>query len=677
LALLLSAAAFYVIRTNMDNRRLLSEESHQRQIAQSLQAVAIDLNSNLDEMSLLRNILQQLALVIQYDNSGLFLAENGYLALREGIGFQDTGVSRTPLTEKQSPNARVFNEKRPIMLADARDDPEWQNWTAATAVGAWMGAPLLVNQEAIGILTVHSHTPDIYTPADLHTLQAFADQASTALKNAQLLKETHTAREIAESANRAKSAFLAAMSHELRTPLNGVLGYAQILQQDEQLTNEQRRGIEVIARSGNHLLNLINEVLDLAKIEAGRLELESAPFLLPALLEDVIAFCDIRARHKGLQFQQTLAKIPTTVRGDAKRLRQILLNVLGNAIKFTEAGQVWLEVKIISDKLPVNPPCAQLCFTVTDSGPGIPAAALGSIFEPFQQAGSLMQRSQGTGLGLAISRNLLTLMDSHLYAMSKTAGGDWTTTAPKMPPPPALAHGSRFWFYLCLPLSDADLPDDHPPTRRIIGYKGDPLKILIVDDNADNRAVLTGLLEPLGFLISEAEDGQEGLIKTLAWQPRVILTDLVMPKLDGFSFVRQLRQLPAFADTIIIAASASVLEADVQRSLDIGSNSFLPKPIQAEDLYQQLEQLLQLEWIYAGRPSPTSHPAPVNMVYPPPAMLRPLHIAALHGNITAVFHQAQTIEQANEALYHPFTDKVRRLAHEFRLDELANWLADK
>lgn len=454
LALALSVAAFYVTRTNIDNRRLLVEELRQRQIAQSLQTVALDLNSDLDEKSLLHEILAQLALVVAYDSSGLFLRSDEALVLRQGMGFDEANLStyRIPLAREQALEVMVFTQMTAYMVTDVRLYPDWHTWTTETAVGTWMGVPLLVDGQPIGVLTVHNKITALYTPDDQAILQAFAEQAAVALKNAQLLQETQTAREIAESANRAKSAFLAAMSHELRTPLNGVLGYAQILQNDPQLTPDQRRGLQVIERSGNHLLNLINEVLDLAKIEAGRLELDPAPFSLPTLLEDVGTFCVLRTEHKGLQFHTDYEKLPTAVRGDAKRLQQVLLNLLSNAIKFTETGEVWLRVTAVSQSTAVGGaaphlPTIQLRFEVTDTGSGIPANSLNTIFEPFQQNGSLSQRSQGTGLGLSIARNLLMLMDSHLYVLSKTATGNWATTAPDMPPTPAITQGSRFWFY--------------------------------------------------------------------------------------------------------------------------------------------------------------------------------------------------------------------------------------
>ncbi|MCB9004775.1 MAG: GAF domain-containing protein [Ardenticatenaceae bacterium] len=373
------------------------KELRQRQIAQSLQTIAIDLNSDLDERQLLQNILQQLAQVIRYDSSGLLLTDGNDLTLREEIGFDAPNLAefRISLSDTAAPEIKVMTQAEAIMVADVSINLAWRNWTTETAVGAWMGAPLLVNQKSIGVLTVHEHTPNVYAAEDLTTLQAFANQAATALNNARLLKETHSAREIAESANRAKSAFLAAMSHELRTPLNGVLGYAQILQNNNQLAPEQRRGLEVIERSGNHLLNLINEVLDLAKIESGRFELESISFDLPDLLANVVSFFEVRARHKGVQLQYTAANIPNHVRGDAKRLRQILLNILGNAVKFTETGQVKLEVTMSSGTAVPSPNIIPLCFSITDSGSGIPPPTWGAFLSRSNRRAAYRSAARG------------------------------------------------------------------------------------------------------------------------------------------------------------------------------------------------------------------------------------------------------------------------------------------
>lgn len=465
------------------------------------------------------------------------------------------------------------------------------------------------------------------------------------------------AKEAAEAANRAKSEFLANMSHELRTPLNGILGYAQILRRDKSLTEAQRAGVEVIQRSGEHLLTLINDILDLSKIEAQKLEIEPAPFHLPEFLENLADLIRIRAEQAGLSFlYEPLSPLPAGVQGDEKRLRQVLLNLLGNAVKFTQQGGVAFKVGYDGEGAGGGA-ARRLRFQVEDTGIGIPPDKLEEIFLPFQQVGDRSRQVEGTGLGLAISRRLVKLMGGTLEVESGPG------------------KGSKFWVTLHLP----EIPEwDVAPkgARMIVGYEGDPKRILVVDDKRENRSVLSHMLAPLGFQISEAGDGREGLAEAAARRPDAILMDLVMPVMDGFEATRRIRQSPALKDTVVIALSASVFEHNRQESRDAGCNDFLSKPVRADDLLEKLRAHLQLQWVYDAEPAgdgPRREPDAGPLVAPPREHLVALLERARKGQIVAVREQIATIE-ALGAPYDPFAAELRRLAKGFQLKQLCEWV---
>jgi predicted ATPase/signal transduction histidine kinase/CheY-like chemotaxis protein/tRNA A-37 threonylcarbamoyl transferase component Bud32 len=386
------------------------------------------------------------------------------------------------------------------------------------------------------------------------------------------VKHRKRAEEAAESANRAKSEFLANMSHELRTPLNGILGYTQILKKDRTLTEQQKNGIGIIHQCGEHLLTLINDILDLSKIEARKMELYPKDFHFPEFLECIAEICRIRAEQKGLVLiYETITPLPKVIRADEKRLRQVLINLLGNAVKFTEKGRVTFRVGYQEGKVR---------FQVEDTGIGIAPNQLEEIFLPFQQVGEYSRETEGTGLGLAISRQLVQMMGASLNVLS------------------TLGKGSVFWLDLDLPEVDQGADVGKVDERPIIGFKGSKRKVLVVDDKWTNRSVLVNLLEPLGFEVVEATDGLDGLAKAPEFQPDLILMDLVMPVLDGFETTRRIRMLPDLDGVVVIAISASVFDFDRQQSREVGCDDFLPKPVREADLLEKVRLYLGLEWVY-------------------------------------------------------------------------------
>jgi signal transduction histidine kinase/FixJ family two-component response regulator len=480
--------------------------------------------------------------------------------------------------------------------------------------------------------------------------------------------ELSQAKEAAESANQAKSHFLASMSHELRTPLNGILGYAQILKRHPVLPQEQLHGLNIIESSGKHLLMLINDVLDLAKVESGTIDLYQTDFHLPIFLNSVGELIRIRADHKGLTFrlEDTPAgaeSLPTYVHGDERRLRQVLLNLLGNAVKFTEHGHVTLKVAASHPSplpLGVSPhpspyPSGEgvfLHFEVRDTGIGITPEDIHAIFEPFKQAGQMRQRVKGTGLGLAISRHLIQVMGASLHVES------------------TLGQGSRFWFDLPIGVAAATGPTTPERAQRIVGISGKAGLVLIVDDNLENRAVLVDLLTPLDFQTIEADNGRAALAQATAQQPDLIITDLVMPEMDGFELIQKIRQTASLQHTPIIAASASVYERDQQKSLTLGSDAFLPKPIEAKRLFDLLQRLLPIEWVYQDAKFEAEREEEATaIVLPLVDTLKILLDCAESGDIRSLLNHLDDLERA-DAQFNPFVTQFRQLARSFKMNRI-------
>jgi len=400
-------------------------------------------------------------------------------------------------------------------------------------------------------------------------------------KNAQAVldkrsRELAVAKEAAESANRAKSAFLANMSHELRTPLNAILGYAQLLQFDHNLEARQMGAVNIIRDSGEHLLGLIDDVLDLARVEAGKLALTPAAVDLPRALSAIVDICRVKADEKKLEFvYESSADLPRMVLADERRLRQILLNLVGNAIKFTDAGSVALRV----DNRGEDEAGVRLRFDVRDTGVGIRADQVETIFKPFEQVGDAAHRAAGAGLGLPISRQLARAM-----------GGDITVQSQP-------GVGSVFRFDVRLPVAASESAVSNGP-RMPIGYQGPRRKVLVIDDVEENRSMLNDLLQSIDFAVFEADNGKAGLTAAVRHRPDLVLLDSVMPEMDGPETTRQLRQLPAFRSIPIIAVSAGAFKEDAERSLSAGADAFLTKPLRIDELIDEIGRQLKLTWLY-------------------------------------------------------------------------------
>lgn len=463
------------------------------------------------------------------------------------------------------------------------------------------------------------------------------------------------AKERAEIANKAKSTFLANMSHELRTPLNAILGYAQILKRDQTLNALQATGLNTIQRSGEHLLMLINDVLDISKIEAGRFELLPEQVQLPPFIQVISDIIRVKAEEKSLVFiTEIAADLPHIVMADEKRLRQVLLNLLGNAVKFTERGSVTLRVlrgTRTSD-------ACTLCFEVQDTGIGMNQEQFKSIFQAFEQAGDSRQRSGGTGLGLAISQQLVRLMGGEILVESQPGAG------------------SRFWFTITLAVVSSGETVAHTNATdfcsTVIGYEGRRLHVLITDDVPANRSMLMAFLGGLGFEYSVACNGQEMLEQLQRKRPDLVISDVTMPVMDGLEATRKMRAYPESSGIPVIIVSATFLEQDSQAALQAGANAFLPKPIEQGHLLQEMERLLNIRWVRERTPEnalQTQSSVSSAMKMPPEKEMDILLDIVLDGNMTRIRKRADYLDTLDPE-YRTFTDRLRTLAASFQVLEI-------
>jgi len=512
-----------------------------------------------------------------------------------------TALDGAPIGLNQGSCGTAAFTKQAVVVEDIATDPIWAAYAPLAlrfGLRACFSTPILAHDgEVLGTFGIYFLAPQRPNKEQLELASRAANLASIALERRRtelhlhklheeleqrIVQRTETlertvlelerARQAAESANAAKSAFLANMSHEIRTPMSAILGFAQVLARSDNLSPLQAESIDAIQSSGEHLLTVIDDVLEMSKIEAGLQRAMRQTFDLGALLLDIERMFRLQAQSKGLAFRVRAAKdVPLCIASDQAKLRQVLINLVGNGIKFTQHGSVDVEVSCTSPE----PGRAVVRFEVRDTGPGVQELAQGALFQPFVQAGQPTQPVGGTGLGLAISKRLVELLGGRIALESR------------------YGHGSTFWFELEVDvMSDrhsAARPIDearpHPPATPKVG-------MLIVDDHDPTRRSLIELVRPLGLPIHEATNGAEALAQFERHRPKLVLMDMRMPILDGYEATRRIREIAGTDEVRIVAITAGMFEDDDPELRGCGANDVLRKPFRLDALFAVIEAQL-------------------------------------------------------------------------------------
>ncbi len=460
-----------------------------------------------------------------------------------------------------------------------------------------------------------------------------------------------------QHANRAKSVFLANMSHEIRTPMNAILGFSQLMLRDQDLTPRQCQYLGTINRSGEHLLALINDILEMSKIEAGRTTLNLSTFDLPVLLKDLEMMFRVRTDEKKLSFAvEMIGDVPQYIVSDVNKLRQVFINVLGNAVKFTEDGGI--HVRVRADRGGKAGP--SLRVEIEDTGPGISPEDQDKLFRHFEQTKSGQQAGTGTGLGLAISQEFVRLMGGAITVSSQ------------------LDKGSV--FVIELPMKEGDayavIAKDKPRHVLTLQAGQATCRVLIADDVEDNRQLLAQLLTPIGFEVRLATNGAEAVAEFERWRPQLVLMDFRMPVMDGHEAIRRIRAMPGGTESTVIAVTASALDENRQELMAVGADDFIGKPFREADLFQKIHDHVGIEYVYAedppiDRPEETVSLTPDSLVGCSPQLLESLRDAVITADLDQLLERIRELE--------PFEPNAARglrvLAEEFQYEKLLELLS--
>lgn len=590
--------------------------------------------------------------------------------------WNDTHLQETQGGRYQNHESLAINDIYNANLTDCH-----MEILAAYQVKAFMIAPVFVGDKLWGLLAAYQNSQSREWEArEIGLLTQVGNQLGVAVQQAELLAQLKKAKEKADSANNAKGDFLAHMSHELRTPLNSIIGFTQVLARDPSLNNHQKEHLGIIARSGDHLLTLLNDVLEMSKIEAGLIEINPNSFDLYALLGNLMEMFLLKAKAKRLQvIFECDDDVPQYIQTDESKLRQVLINLVGNAIKFTEIGQINLRItngkgainknldgnldgnldeNLIQEEL-LGESEQYLHFEVADTGPGIASEELKNLFEPFMQTETGRKSQEGTGLGMLISKRFVNLM-----------GGDIEVQS-------ALSKGTVVNFTIKVKITevtDISIPQ-HKHKVIAIAPNQPQYRILLADDKWESRHLMRNLLLPLGFEIREAENGQEAIAMWRSWQPHLIWMDMQMPVMNGYEATRAIREAQTPESICkIIALTASVFTNQRSTILELGCDDFVSKPLREDCIFDKISEHLGVVYVYEDNELSSSNPASGDRLICDElanldmAWLAKLDLATKGADEEVIFMLVEEIKTSHANLANVITEFVQN----FQLEELSD-----